>query len=348
MPRVSLPQVLWHSKDDRHSDRVYSVDLQPLLSVQTLSRHPSFLTRASAALSTLSGEDGRAGGSSPQASVAPSLSPEKEERDNERERGGLSRREERAREKRAATLAAHCRLATAGADEFVHLWKWSFEAPGASRRGVQVSCVARLLGHEREVNCVRWSPCGVFLASGGCDHAACIWELGQKPESVPLGYDASMLEYDEWWTRVSLYRCIEAVNSLAWAPSGRQLAIGTEDGRVIVVDVLNGVLATKSARVLEGHANMVQGVAWDPLDTYLVSQSSDQTYALFRLEKAGELVSFVCCSSVFQSLLPVVLLLPLSTCFASSRSLCSHASFQVPSFLPFLSFLPSAGARAFP
>ncbi|CBZ53373.1 hypothetical protein NCLIV_031600 [Neospora caninum Liverpool] len=292
MPRVSLPQVMWHSKDDKHSDRVYSVDLQPFLSLQALSRHPSFLTRASS-LASPAGEEpaGKpsAVSASPQVTCPAPVSPEKErapdrERD-ERERGiaQRSRREERAREKRAATLAAFSRLATAGADEFVHLWKWTFDqAPSApQRRGVQVTCVARLLGHEREVNCVRWSPCGVFLASGGYDHATCIWELGQKPETVPLGYDSSMLEYDEWWSRVSLYRCIEAVNSLAWAPSGRQLAIGTEDGRLIVVDVVNGVLGSKSARVLEGHANMVQGVAWDPLDTYVVSQSSDQTVRLW-------------------------------------------------------------------
>ncbi|PFH38658.1 WD domain, G-beta repeat-containing protein [Besnoitia besnoiti] len=283
MPRVSLPQVLWHSKDDKHSDRVYSVDLQPFLSVAALASHPSFSTRA-AAFAASSAEPATGSPLAPQSSEVERARDRDAEREVDRDRpAGLSRREERAREKRAATLAAYSRLATAGADEFVHLWRWSFEgAPSlASRSGLQISCVARLLGHEREVNCVRWSPDGVFLASGGYDNATCIWELGQKPETVPLGYDSSMLDYDEWWARVSLYRCIEAVNSLAWSPSGRQLAIGTEDGRLIVVDVQNGVMASKSARVLEGHSNMVQGVAWDPLDTFLVSQSSDQSVRLW-------------------------------------------------------------------
>lgn len=29
MPSVNLPQILWHSKDNKHSDRVYSLDFKP-------------------------------------------------------------------------------------------------------------------------------------------------------------------------------------------------------------------------------------------------------------------------------------------------------------------------------
>ncbi|OEH80234.1 chromatin assembly factor 1 [Cyclospora cayetanensis] len=66
----------------------------------------------------------------------------------------------------------------------------------------------------------------------------------------------------------------DAVNTLSWSPSGNQLAIGCEDGRVIVCDVTGGTLATKSIRVLEGHSHIIQGISFDPLGKYIASQTS--------------------------------------------------------------------------
>ncbi|KAL8433535.1 hypothetical protein ACSSS7_003826 [Eimeria intestinalis] len=135
------------------------------------------------------------------------------------------------------------RVATAGADEFVHLWSLDF-----SSGSLVVTCISRLVGHEKEVNCVRWNPEGSLLATGGSGesifgyHAVFLWVRSHKPDSVPLGVDASVLQYHEWWSRTSSLRRADAINSLAWSPSGNQLAIGSEDGRIFVCDVTDGFL----------------------------------------------------------------------------------------------------------
>lgn len=226
MPRVFLPQVLWHCKNNRLADRVYSVDARPT-------------TRSTRAC-------------------------------NSGESAGASSFEQQEQHQQ------QYRIATAGADEFIHLWNIDF-----SSGSLAVTCVARLVGHEKEVNCVRWNPEGNILASGGSDHAVCLWVRSHKPDSVPLGVDASVLQYHEWWSRTSSLRRTDAINSLAWSPSGGQLAIGSEDGRIFVCDVIEGVLATNAGRVLEGHTHMVQGIAFDPLGKFLASQSSDQTVRLW-------------------------------------------------------------------
>lgn len=176
MPRVSLPQVLWHSKDDKHSDRVYSVDIQPSVSLQNLSLHPSFSVSAksssfssspesSSSSASFSSENHSSASSSspPECRVPPPAgssfrpchpSPQSahgldtaparvlltssngtnlmslsshlhlSNSHNGVAGGGgglLSRKEARAREKKAAILASYSRLATAGADEFIHV-----------------------------------------------------------------------------------------------------------------------------------------------------------------------------------------------------------------------------------
>ncbi|CDJ45470.1 chromatin assembly factor 1 subunit, putative [Eimeria tenella] len=220
MPQVFLPQVLWHCKNNRLADRVYSVDVQP-------TQGP------------------------------PAAADDAGATNNEQQK-------------------LQYRIATAGADEFIHLWNADF-----SSGSLAVTCISRLVGHEKEVNCVRWNPHGTILASGGSDHAVCLWVRSYKPDSVPLGVDASFLQYHEWWSRTSSLRRADAINTLAWAPSGTQLAIGCEDGRIFVCDVTGDILGAKSGRVLEGHSHIIQGVAFDPLGKFIASQSSDQTVRLW-------------------------------------------------------------------
>lgn len=51
---------------------------------------------------------------------------------------------------------------------------------------------------------MRWFLRGCLLSS---DNSAFVWELGLKPDTLPMGYESSSaLDYDEWWVRVSLYR----------------------------------------------------------------------------------------------------------------------------------------------
>lgn len=129
---------------------------------------------------------------------------------------------------------------------FLQLWNADF-----SSGSLAVTCISRLVGHEKEVNCVRWNPHGTILASGGSgtytaslrrkqqpcsspqspsqqlflelrssfvsvsDHAVCLWVRSYKPDSVPLGVDASFLQYHEWWSRTSSLRSVKASSSVS-------------------------------------------------------------------------------------------------------------------------------------
>ncbi|KAL8430977.1 hypothetical protein Efla_003968 [Eimeria flavescens] len=117
MPHVFLPQVLWHCKNNKLADRVYSVDVQPV-----------------SAFSSSTDAD----------------SSDKQQQQQQQQKQQQQQQQQQYR------------LATAGADEFVHLWTADF-----SSGSLAVTCVSRLVGHEKEVNCVRWSPKGDFLATGG-------------------------------------------------------------------------------------------------------------------------------------------------------------------------------------
>ncbi len=60
--------------------------------------------------------------------------------------------------------------------------------------------------------------------------------------------------------------------SLDSSPDGNQLAVGADDGRVLVVDLLSG-----SPTVVGRHRGQVWGVRWDPTGRLLVSSGQDST-----------------------------------------------------------------------
>ncbi|EKX72575.1 WD domain, G-beta repeat domain containing protein [Theileria equi strain WA] len=157
MPRVFLPQILWHSKDNKRCDRVYSLDFQPIVSPDPKVGDENLVNRKSVTC---------------------------------------------------------LRLATGGADEFVHIWqilihnqapqythfvnqslkKDEFEQP------LSIKILARLVGHIGEVNAVRWSHDGKVLATGGEDRCIFLWTKDENGNGNLQG------DYEENWTRTHYFR----------------------------------------------------------------------------------------------------------------------------------------------
>ncbi|BAM41387.1 Fasciclin-2-like protein [Theileria orientalis strain Shintoku] len=231
MPRVFLPQILWHSKDNKRCDRVYSIDFQP------------------------------------------QLKDEAEEKS-----------------KNTTTL----RLATGGADEFVHIWqitihehapqythfvnnnqnsenKVEFEQP------LSIKILARLVGHIGEVNSVRWSHDGRKLATGGEDRCIFLWVKAAKPNNFN---DDLHNNYEEYWTRTHYFRLSNVVNTICWCPEDRVLSVSTEDGHVSLVDTQ--VEGTGKIRYFDGHTSFAQGVSLDPKNELLASLGSDQCLRVWK------------------------------------------------------------------
>jgi WD40 repeat protein len=71
----------------------------------------------------------------------------------------------------------------------------------------------------------------------------------------------------------------EDVYDLAWSPDGSQLIIGLTDNTAQVWDTQQA----KCVKVLKDHQHFVQGVAWDPLDQLLVTQSSDRSVKVWAM-----------------------------------------------------------------
>lgn len=73
------------------------------------------------------------------------------------------------------------------------------------------------------------------------------------------------------------------IYDLSWSPDSSKLICGSVDQTFTVWDVATGrpMLNTKD------HKRYVQGVAWDPLDQYIATQSSDQSMHVYQITGQG-------------------------------------------------------------
>jgi WD40 repeat protein len=67
------------------------------------------------------------------------------------------------------------------------------------------------------------------------------------------------------------------VYDLTWSPDSTHLASGSVDNSVIVWDFAAG----KTVQAFKDHSSFVQGVAWDPRDRFIVSQSCDRSLRVY-------------------------------------------------------------------
>lgn len=136
---------------------------------------------------------------------------------------------------------------------------------------------ADLTRHQRAVNVVRWSPSGELLASGDDESVIFIWK--QKEETEPINICDSTNDSDKeiWITLKVLRGHMEDVYDLSWSPNSLNLISGSVDNTAMVWDVLKG----KSLSILSDHKGFVQGVAWDPLNQYLATLSTDRYFRVF-------------------------------------------------------------------
>ncbi|KAL2823708.1 WD40-repeat-containing domain protein [Aspergillus cavernicola] len=166
------------------------------------------------------------------------------------------------------------RLATAGNDNNVRLWK--VETVGQERK---VSYLSTLLKHTQAVNVVRFSPKGEMLASAGDDGNVLLWVPSELQTQPGLGEDRS--DDKETWRVKHMCRSSGAeIYDLAWSPDGVFIITGSMDNIARIYNAQTGQMVRQIAE----HSHYVQGVAWDPLNEFVATQSSDRSVHIYSLK----------------------------------------------------------------
>jgi WD40 repeat protein len=80
-----------------------------------------------------------------------------------------------------------------------------------------------------------------------------------------------------WFSHLELAE----IYDLQWSPDSCYLVAGAINGKAQTVRVRN-----KDATTLVGHTSYVQGVAWDPLNKYVATQSADRSVKLHQVREA--------------------------------------------------------------
>jgi WD40 repeat protein len=134
---------------------------------------------------------------------------------------------------------------------------------------------------QKAVNVVRFSPNGDCLAASGDDGTIVVWRPSDNIQATckPPQEGKPRWQWSQFHTEKDLTRTFvkghhEDVYDLTWSPDSQNLMTASIDNTSSIVDV---GCPTKEIGSIDTHSHYVQGVAWDPLNQYVVTCSSDRT-----------------------------------------------------------------------
>ncbi|GAA5997435.1 hypothetical protein JCM5350_005654 [Sporobolomyces pararoseus] len=148
----------------------------------------------------------------------------------------------------------------------------------------KVEYLATLSQHTGVVNCVRFCPKGETLASAGDDGNILLWVPGEGSKKIGETDEDRAYERESWRVK-SMIRSMtgKEIYDLAWSPSGTQILAGSVDHTATIYDVATGQAIHRIAE----HTNYVQGVAWDPKNEFIATQSSDRSMHVYSISNNG-------------------------------------------------------------
>lgn len=167
-------------------------------------------------------------------------------------------------------------LVTAGADKEIKTWRVSKDEedyPVVEHSG-------SLVGHSKTVNCVRVSPDGKYIASGSDGGELLLWTRHDAPVEGNLVSEEEA--HAEWRRQAVLRGHTDDVMDIAWSTDGSALLSGSIDNKGMIWEISEKKMGSMVAH-LANHKHFVQGVAWDPHQQFVVTQSADRTCKVYAL-----------------------------------------------------------------
>ncbi|KAM0022415.1 putative transcription factor WD40-like family [Helianthus debilis subsp. tardiflorus] len=167
-------------------------------------------------------------------------------------------------------------FATGSTDSLIYICKIGENQP-----------VKRISGHKDQVNCVKWDPSCMLLASCSDDTTAKIWRMEQH---MPVH---DFKDHDK------------EVYTIAWSPTGLAtdnpnkkllLASASLDSTVKLWDVSSGGLFGS----LNGHREAVYCLAFSPNGEYLATGSEDRLMNIWSVKDGMIVKTYFCKGSVSQ------------------------------------------------
>lgn len=181
----------------------------------------------------------------------------------------------------------------------------------------KIDFICALTRHDGAVNAVAFSPNGLHLATAGDAGCVIVWSVPPQPGNhnnnnsttnnnstnnshATPGFLSSVAtrvqKNDHWCHAVSkesdlavqiAARTCDGVTDLSWSADSKRLVACTIDHTVLILENVNHPSGTSGATVAAAweavyrnpslHSHLVQGVAYDPTNVYIASQSSDRT-----------------------------------------------------------------------
>ena len=112
--------------------------------------------------------------------------------------------------------------------------------------------------------------------------------------SVPCPSDWCTITDSRICDKIFLRPSLVEIYDLQWSPDSEFIIAGAINLKAEIVRVLT---KEKESLILSGHTGYVQGVAWDPLDEMVVTQSADRTCKAYMVNRE------IICPVLFHSML---------------------------------------------